>query len=45
MAYIHQDVAADDTELVAEQRGKKIGIRLSKMPFVASNYYKRWGAV
>jgi aminomethyltransferase len=45
MAYVDQAVSTDDTELVAEQRGRRIGIKLSKMPFVPSNYYKRWGTV
>jgi aminomethyltransferase len=45
MAYVDQAVSADETELVAEQRGKRVAIRLSKMPFVPSNYYKRWGTV
>ena len=45
MAYVDQSVSVDETELLAEQRGKRVGIKLSKMPFVPSNYYKRWGTV
>lgn len=45
MAYVDQAVSADNTELIAEQRGRRIGIKLCKMPFVPSNYYKRWGTL
>lgn len=45
MAYIDQAHSADATELLAEQRGKRVGIKLTKMPFVPSNYYKRWGTL
>ena len=45
MAYVDQAFTADETELSAEQRGKRVGIKLAKMPFVPSNYYKRWGTV
>ncbi len=45
MAYIHQDHIANENELIAEQRGKRIGIKISKMPFVGERYYKRWGTV
>lgn len=45
MAYVDQAVSADETELLAEQRGKRFNISLKKMPFVPSNYYKRWGTL
>ena len=45
MAYVDQAFTADETELSAEQRGKRVGIKFAKMPFVPSNYYKRWGTV
>lgn len=44
MAYVDQSLTAEDTELFAEQRGKKYSVSVKKMPFVPSNYYKRWGA-
>jgi glycine cleavage system aminomethyltransferase T len=44
MAYVDQSVSAEETELFAEQRGKRFSLTLKKMPFVPSNYYKRWGA-
>jgi aminomethyltransferase len=44
MAYIDQSLTADNTELFAEQRGKRFLLKVTKMPFVPSNYYKRWGA-
>lgn len=44
MAYIDQAYTAENTELFAEQRGKRFSLSIKKMPFVPSNYYKRWGS-
>ena len=44
MAYIDQSLATEGTELWAEQRGRRFSLSVKKMPFVPSNYYKRWGA-
>jgi len=45
MAYVDQAYAADETELWAEQRSKRYSLSIKKMPFVPSNYYKRWGTL
>jgi aminomethyltransferase len=44
MAYVDQAYAAENTELFAEQRSKRFSLSIKKMPFVPSNYYKRWGS-
>jgi aminomethyltransferase len=43
MTYVDQALTAENTELFAEQRGKRFSLSVKKMPFVPSNYYKRWG--
>lgn len=43
MAYVDQSFTGENTELFAEQRGKRFSLSVKKMPFVPSNYYKRWG--
>ena len=45
MAYIDQSASAEDTQLFAQQRDRKISIALKKMPFFPSRYYKRWGTL
>lgn len=42
MAYVNSNLTAENTEVWAEQRGKKFSLSIKKMPFVPSNYYKRW---
>jgi aminomethyltransferase len=40
MGYVPRDVAAPDTRLFAEVRGKRVPVRVSELPFV-STHYKR----
>ncbi|TXS92046.1 glycine cleavage system aminomethyltransferase GcvT [Parahaliea maris] len=40
MAYVTADCAALDTELFAEVRGKRLPMRVSKMPFVPQRYHR-----
>jgi aminomethyltransferase len=40
MGYVNSELAALDTELWAVVRGKKVPMRVTKMPFVAQRYYR-----
>lgn len=40
MGYVAADCAALETELFAEVRGKRLPMRVSKMPFVPQRYYR-----
>jgi aminomethyltransferase len=40
MGYVNSDLAALDTSLSAVVRGKKVPMRVTKMPFVAQRYYR-----
>lgn len=40
MAYVDAGYAALDTELWALVRGKRVAVKVSKMPFVAQRYYR-----
>lgn len=40
MAYVTTDCALLDTELFAEVRGKRLPMRVSKMPFVSQRYFR-----
>ncbi len=40
MAYVTPDCAALDTELFAEVRGKRLPMRVSRMPFVPQRYFR-----
>lgn len=40
MGYVNSEWAALDTELWAVVRGKKVPMRVTKMPFVAQRYYR-----
>nr|WP_060482264.1 glycine cleavage system aminomethyltransferase GcvT [Pseudomonas sp. NBRC 111119] len=40
MGYIDSEHAAVDTSLFAVVRGKKVGLKVSKMPFVTPRYYR-----
>ncbi|WP_409259969.1 glycine cleavage T C-terminal barrel domain-containing protein, partial [Pseudomonas sp. KCJK8806] len=40
MGYIDSEHAALDTELFAVVRGKKVALKVSKMPFVTPRYYR-----
>jgi aminomethyltransferase len=40
MGYIDSEHAALDTALFAVVRGKKVALKVSKMPFVTQRYYR-----
>ncbi|MBR9883120.1 MAG: glycine cleavage system aminomethyltransferase GcvT [Oceanospirillales bacterium] len=40
MAYVTSDVSALDTQIFAEVRGKRLPMKVSRMPFVAQRYYR-----
>ena len=40
MAYLIPNFTALDTEVFAEVRGKKLPMKVTKMPFVAQSYYR-----
>lgn len=40
MAYVSSEVSALDTQIFAEVRGKRLPMKVSRMPFVAQRYYR-----
>ncbi|PKF60436.1 glycine cleavage system protein T [Psychromonas sp. psych-6C06] len=40
MGYVDTALSSLDTEVFAEVRGKKLAMKISKMPFVAQSYYR-----
>lgn len=41
MGYVAAEFSKIDTELEAEVRGKRVAIKITKMPFIAPNYHRK----